>query len=1428
MMRIGICADFCCPIAKQTINNSKVTINKSIITMRRYLLILVGMFLPMWICAGPIDPNRALQAVQEFVQKSPIAKRAPQNGTATRPANIVYTHKMPKSGRAAFYIVNVDDAFVIVSADDVAHQVLGYCFDRNFPVSADGTVQLPPQVKDFFDDLASQIEAAADADPNRSPSDDWTGTRKATPRRSSSNLPESVDPLITTTWDQGALYNTLCPEDDGGPNGHVWAGCVATAMAQIINYWSHTTQGRGTHSYDSNYGTLEVNFENSIYDFANMPDALTNESTEEQINAVAKLIFDCGVAVNMEYGTGESASFTQEARAGFINYFWFSPDMSFIEKASFSNDDWNNLLRQEIAANHPVFYSGQGTGSHAFICDGYKADDYYHFNFGWGGFADGWFLTSALEPSNDNFSGSQSAIVGIVPDNGGNVILGQMKGNSTFVVDEPLEFYHIMGHNQYVGNGYNDSCNNTITFIPVDDTKQMVVDVLEFEDQTVNIYNGTGANDLLRTLTGGADNDLSPFVSTVNALTLNYIGNMYYAGFKLYVSQESEYRMVSNIVTSVDNTTVHLAWTENGSATQWQIEYGIKGFKLGEGTVYNTNTNSAIIENLEKFTEYDFYIRSVYGSSQYGPWNKISVEVEAPYWQDIVTSEPEGYVYNEETNSVEISTAEGLAWWSKNPHYTSVMLMEDIDLGANKWYMGEVINISLNGNGHTIKNLYIRETSRGASFIERAEQCSIKDLKFETPIVIGSQGRTAVLMGHSGNLNSVQNTCIEGGRVQGTAIVGTFAGETNNSTFTNCYVKDVICEAIKTCGLFIGTGNSNILNCYAHGNIIMNWDCFYAGIMAYQLGGEIRKCYSVDMEYGVVGSNQGGVCIDTTSIWHNNEDWILRTPVYFDNLPCNNLLDALNNEVFSLGDSNLNTWITDDNSGLPVFGPKHIVTCPNVTGLTATNIVDNSELKILVTWDNNTASTWQVKVVEYGLSDNAICYSNNIKNTSDTICGLEIGKTYEIFVRSQFDNSTSGWGNPVVLTYDRPLWTEMVLEQPAGYFEDENGNVTISSSEGLAWMAKMMKYGQDFSGKQVDLVADLDLAKYKWEPIGIINYPYDMINFRGVFNGNNYTISNIYVNNKEGFGGLFASIEDATIKNVIMKGGNVKAKLYVGGLIGYCVGGSVIDNCHSSVEVSGSGEGVGSLCGKINKSTVSNCSSCGNVYGTEGMGGLVGWLYEGTVKNCFSSSNIFINYSSSVNRWYNGGLIGYLAWSDVDNCYALGNIEICETSWLTGKVIGCPQWDPHIHYLYGQEGVNEGLDLLGNPCEDLSNATLFQHNGTTNTLVNPISIGETNYTDLIEALNAWVDANNTEGKYRHWVADTEGENGGFPVYENILLGDGTGDGTVDISDYIGVANYILGIPQTGFDADAADVNGDGIIDISDYIGVANIILTGKP
>ena len=150
---------------------------------KNVLFLVFICFIMPHVMAEPVDPESVLQVAQEYVQKSPSAKKAPKKGDTTLHSDIVYTHKMPKSGRAAFYIVNVDDAFVLVSADDVAYQVLGYSFDKSFPVSADGTVYLPAHVKGFFDDLAGQIEAAANAGSPRVPSDNRKSVQKTAPRR---------------------------------------------------------------------------------------------------------------------------------------------------------------------------------------------------------------------------------------------------------------------------------------------------------------------------------------------------------------------------------------------------------------------------------------------------------------------------------------------------------------------------------------------------------------------------------------------------------------------------------------------------------------------------------------------------------------------------------------------------------------------------------------------------------------------------------------------------------------------------------------------------------------------------------------------------------------------------------------------------------------------------------------------------------------------------------------------------------------------------------------------------------------------------------------------------------------------------------------------------------------------------------------------
>lgn len=1504
--------------------------------MKRSILIFVSLFVLLsYVMAEPVDSTRALQVAKQFIpQYSSSAKKVPKKGAATEAADIVYTHKMPKSGRDAFYIVNVDDAFVLVSADDIAHQILGYSFDKGFPVNADGTVQLPPHIKGFFDDLAAQIEAAIEAEPNRAPSEEWSGERKI--RRAPSNLPESVGPLLTTTWDQGQYYNALCPEDVNGPAGHVWTGCVATAMAQIIKYWSEPVHGRGVHSYESNYGILEVNFAESNYDFSNMPDALSGESTAEQVNAVAKLMYDCGVAVNMGYAASESEAFDQEARAGFINFFRFSPDLSFAEKAYFSNEEWDNLLRQNLAANHPVYYSGQGTGSHAFVCDGYKTDDYYHFNFGWGGFADGWFLTSAVSPNGSDFNSSQSAIVGIVPDNTGNVILGQMQGTSTFIVVEPLEFYHLMGHNKYEIH-YPNSCNNTVTFIPVDDSKQVVTDIMEFEYQSVQIYDGTNTNDLLRTLYGKSENDLSPVVSSANAITLTYSGNMSYAGFRLLISQDDDCRMVSNISSSVDATMVHLSWDENGNATRWDIEYGTKGFELGSGTLLTANETTITIEGLKKYEEYDFYVRPQCGGSWYGP---ITLQALPRYWIDMVDSQPEGYSVGELDDRgrypITISSAEALAWWAKQvingivDFRTTVNLVADVDLKDYLWKPIPEYYGSFYGNGHTISNMTIIEKGEnsdnsGYGFFRSYRgynsnnRSTISDLFFQSPTIIIKNASyysfddesyylagTGVLAGRV-FCAKIMNCGVNNGTIiqsyfQPNFYDGMLVGFSDGSIdVINSYVEGCIQSASYNVGGIIGSilweASNSIINCYSSASITtLNLNGICGSICSNMQNCIIQNCYGIDGIPIVTNySNSNSSIVDTTHF--KSETLVLDDNIYFDGVGYEDLLSVLNKKVEFENDEFWRVWQSDSlgiNNGFPILGEKYNIICPNVENLIAVNVEKGSDYAVQVSWERDEqASSWRVKYWESDQPDNTALYVSTETNSIE-IDNIIMGKIYNICVRQYYgDTHHSGWGNTIQIMFDKPYWTDIVTSQPEGYIEDSDGNVTITSAEGLAWFSSVVnginvQYNNIFLGKTITLMSDINLSRYKWRPIGF-DYTYT---FQGSFNGNNHVISNMYINEKHNEVGLFgrvfqpSPVSQTKFKNVVLEKSDINGVSDVGGLIGLYLGNdidplSLLDNCHiTNVSINGNNY-LGAIIGRCENYgdiTIINCSSSGEIHGKQYIGGLLGYIGTGNyiieLSNCYSSCNV---YSDS----YDGGLIGWVKSANITNCYSTG-VTTC-VGWPQGKVIGYLCSDISCKYIYGLQDESQ-YTLIGdiNPnyysTISVSDTTSFSNAGVLN---KSIGIGEVSYNNLLSALNAWVDANNSEGQFRHWMTDTENVNGGFPVFaptytltykvdgevyktsfleEGIaiptvaeptkegytfggwsetpetmpdhdvevtgtfyLYGDVNTDTKVNVVDVVDIARYVVDDPSKSFRQKLADLNKDLAVNIADAVVLVNHI-----
>ncbi len=214
-----------------------------------------------------------------------------------------------------------------------------------------------------------------------------------------------VSPLISSTWGQEGNYNDLCPANTP-------VGCVATAMAQIMRYWSFPAVGQGSHSYNHPvYGTQSADFGSTTYNWAGMPNQVNNPNI-----SVATICYHAGVSVNMDYSPTGSGAYSWVVDDALRNYFKYSGSTTYYEKQDFSDTNWKAMLRGEFDNGRPVYYSGYGNdGGHAFILDGYQGTEYFHVNWGWNGYYNGYYYLNDLNAGGSNFSNGQAAVMGITP-----------------------------------------------------------------------------------------------------------------------------------------------------------------------------------------------------------------------------------------------------------------------------------------------------------------------------------------------------------------------------------------------------------------------------------------------------------------------------------------------------------------------------------------------------------------------------------------------------------------------------------------------------------------------------------------------------------------------------------------------------------------------------------------------------------------------------------------------------------------------------------------------------------------------------------------------------------------------------------------------------------------------------------------------------
>ena len=299
-----------------------------------------------------------------------------------------------------FYVFKLNPrGFILVSADDLLMPILGYSFENEFIISP----SYPTNINYLFNLYSRELtEEKVNNNQRQYIQNEWI--KFSSPVEYGTQT-RSVSPLLQSRWNQDSSWNDMCPEDQDGPGGNVYVGCVAVAMAQVMHYWSYPEVGYSSHGYTHNqYGYQYANFGASYYDYEQMANNYPTSESQE-------LLYHCAVSVNMNFGIDGSGSQTSRARNSMRNYFLFKNSIDEISAGSYSSTQYRNILKNELDQNRPMYYDGCDTdGCHAWNIDGYDGD-YFHNNFGWGGSQNGNYLLSSL----NGFDYDQGALIGIEP-----------------------------------------------------------------------------------------------------------------------------------------------------------------------------------------------------------------------------------------------------------------------------------------------------------------------------------------------------------------------------------------------------------------------------------------------------------------------------------------------------------------------------------------------------------------------------------------------------------------------------------------------------------------------------------------------------------------------------------------------------------------------------------------------------------------------------------------------------------------------------------------------------------------------------------------------------------------------------------------------------------------------------------------------------
>ena len=547
--------------------------------------------------------------------------------------------------KLGFYVFNMTDkgGFVIVSNESETTPILGYSETGSIELDPD---KMPENMRNWLQGYADEI-AWLQKQENYGKIVKKSVNKARTRAVAKENITNTI---LLTRWNQRAPYNNQCPDYSSG-NRSV-TGCVATAMAQVMKYheWPNYQEKPNdqshlqpipaytTDSYKISLLSLPAVYK---FDWANMLTSYSGDYNDTEATAVATLMKYCGYSVEMDYGPSSGSNSINVADA-LKSYYDYMSTTTCITRSFYTYDKWVEIIYDELAHNRPVVYGGQSSGGgHEFVCDGYKYEngtDYFHINWGWGGKSDDYYVLSSLNPyagqgaggstSNDGFHYGQDAVVGIQPstrtgqmsemmDITPNVFNLTMNGmtlshSSVVVNTEVTATLNITNNNSidYDGDIFIGYINNNALYLLEGDC--FSIPARKTQDCVIKFKpNGTGTYNLVLCLpndNGGYTSDCTVWAS-------------------LPVVEANSGIPTNLAVTDISSNSAQLSWTENGSATSWEV-----GYKAGDSnyTIVTANTNPYNLTELASETQYTVKVRPSGGND--GTWSpELSFTTIAAY-----------------------------------------------------------------------------------------------------------------------------------------------------------------------------------------------------------------------------------------------------------------------------------------------------------------------------------------------------------------------------------------------------------------------------------------------------------------------------------------------------------------------------------------------------------------------------------------------------------------------------------------------------------------------------------------------------------------------------------------------------------------------------------------------------------------------------